>query len=101
LKGPCAKQEVTAIILMGSDIILGSNWCGNSQQECPRRGLPTGEGYELCKSICKQENHAEVDACKKINKIKGGIMFIIGHYYCCDECKRVMDKCGIKKVYFV
>jgi deoxycytidylate deaminase len=100
--GPCAKQEVTAIISKGDKVYIGSNWCKSPQKECPRKNLPTGKGYELCKSVCGQENHAEINACLMAgSKAKGGIMFLIGHYYCCTECLEVIKQHGIKKVYIV
>ena len=67
-------------------------------EECPRKDLPTGVGYDLCKKVCKQKHHAEVDACLKAGKeAQGGTLFLIGHTYCCDACKKVMDEHGIKK----
>jgi len=29
---------------------------------------------------------------------EGAILYLIGHYYCCDNCKEIMKKFGIKKV---
>jgi len=78
---------------------VGSNWCENPQKECPRKNMKTGEGYELCKSICGQKSHAEVDACQKAGEgARGAALYLIGHYYCCDNCKRVMDSYGIARV---
>jgi len=29
---------------------------------------------------------------------KGATLYLIGHYYCCEGCKRVMDEFGIAEV---
>ena len=64
--------------------------------------MRTGEGYELCKSICKQKYHAEVDACLKAGEAaQGATLILIGHSYCCDDCKRVMKEHGIKEIKIV
>lgn len=99
----CAKQPVLAIIVNNGRFYTGWNATGVSQAVCPREMLQykTGEGYFLCKNPCKQKNHAEVAACLKAGKhAKGGTMYLIGHTYCCDECKKVLDRYGIKEVKF-
>ena len=98
MKGPCAKQTTIAIIVNGNRFWVGFNWCENPQTECPRKGMKTGEGYELCKEICKQKSHAEIDACYKAGKeAKGGTLYLIGHYYACDDCIKTMKTFGIKQ----
>jgi len=97
--GICAKQTTIAIITNGNKFWVGTNECKNPQDKCPRKGMKTGEGYELCKQICKQEFHAEVNACMKAGiGAKGATLYLIGHYYCCEGCKRVMDEFGIAEV---
>jgi deoxycytidylate deaminase len=62
--------------------------------------MKTGEGYNLCRDICQQKNHAEVDACIKAGiNADGADLYLIGHYYCCDACKKVMKEHGIKNIY--
>jgi len=97
--GACAKQKVIAVIENNGKTYSGTNACQNVQRKCPRKGMKTGEGYELCKNVCKQFYHAEVSALKKAGKnAKGGTLYLIGHTYCCDECKKAMKKAGIKKI---
>ena len=99
MKGKCAKQTTVAVIMNNGEFWVGSNWCVNPQKVCPRGDLPTGEGYEMCKDICGQSHHAEVDACMNAGDgARGGTLYLIGHTYCCDDCKRVMDSYGIEKV---
>lgn len=96
----CAKQTTIAIIKNGVRFWVGSNHCDNPQDKCPRGEMQTGEGYELCKSACGQHNHAEVDACLKAGKgAEGADLYLIGHYYCCDDCKKIMREHGIKNIY--
>ena len=98
--GKCAKQTTIAIIeCLNGKYYIGTNWCVDSQIECPRKDLPTGVGYNLCEDICRQYAHAEVDACYKAgNEAHGGTLYLLGHTYCCDNCKEVMSKYGIANV---
>ena len=50
----CAKQTIIAIINKYYKFYIGLNWCKNPQTICPRHNMKTGEGYDLCKSICDQ-----------------------------------------------
>jgi len=80
----CAKQEVIAIIVDGEKSYIGSNWCKKPQKVCPRKD---GEDYSECKSICNQDNHAEIDALNKVKgKLKNPILYIIGHSRICKDC---------------
>ena len=99
----CAKQEVIAVIITPEQkVFVGTNWCENPQKECPRKDLPTGIGYELCKTICKQHSHAEIDACGRAGeKARGADLYLIGHFYCCANCKLIMQLYGIKEVHIV
>jgi deoxycytidylate deaminase len=98
----CAKRTVIAVIVKDEDYVLGSNWCENPQIECPRKNMPTGVGYELCKEICGQQNHAEVDACINAGEFANGAdLYLFGHDYCCKDCKKVMVKYGIKNIHIL
>lgn len=94
----CAKRHVIAIIEKNGKYYVGSDWCRNPQKKCPR--LP-GDDYSKCKTICKQDGHAELDAIRNAKgHTKGGIMYLIGHDHCCDPCLAAMKKAGIEFVYF-
>jgi deoxycytidylate deaminase len=96
----CVKQTTIAIIVNNGKAWIGSNWCRSPQLECPRKGLPTGVGYELCKLKCRQDDHAEVNACMLAGKkAAGGVLYLIGHTYCCDNCMKVIHEHGIKHVF--
>jgi deoxycytidylate deaminase len=94
----CAKKHVVAIIEKNGKYYVGSDWCRNPQKKCPR--LP-GEDYSKCKTICKQDGHAELDAIKHAKSdTKGAILYLIGHDHCCESCLTAIEKAGIKTVIF-
>ena len=98
----CAKQTVIAIIRKGDKFWVGSNACRNPQDKCPREGIASGSGYELCEEVCKQICHAEVDACIRAGKeAEGGDLYLIGHTYACDGCMHVMREHRIRNLYVV
>jgi len=95
----CAKQLTMAVIVSGLNYYVGSNWCKTPQIECPRKDMPSGVGYKLCQTICHQPNHAEIDACINAGIMaKGATLYLIGHTYCCDNCKKIMKRYGIKNI---
>jgi deoxycytidylate deaminase len=101
LRGKCVKQTVIAIISNNGKHYIGTNWCKNLQTECPRdvKGMKTGEGYEFCKNVCKQDGHAEENAILMAGEeAKGATMLLIGHYYMCDRCQKACKEAGIKDI---
>ena len=98
--GKCAKQEVIAIIENNGQYWIGSNYCLTAQDTCPRAGMPSGEGYELCKSVCGQCAHAEIDAVMSgpARSMRDGTLYLIGHRYVCEDCKRVLAAHGINTI---
>lgn len=93
MSGPCAKRVVTCVILSYDNIeFVGTNYCENPQEVCPRE---PGEGYEKCKSICKQVGHAEEVALKEAGKnAKYGIAYIDHEHYCRD-CQHKLFDAGV------
>ena len=100
LNNQCLKQTTVAIIMKDKKLIaVGSNHINSKIKECPRKGMGTGVGYNLCQQICGQENHAEVDACKNAGeRAKGADLYLIGHYYACYNCTYLMKIMGIKRL---
>ena len=104
----CTKQSVQAMIVpLKGDIIYGMNKTLNYVTICPRveQNMKTGEGYHLCKDICEQGSHAEIDAITNAieNNIElsGSSLYLTGHTYCCDSCLSYMSDNGIKEVYIL
>lgn len=100
--GPCAKQIVAVLIVGASgNRYLSTNYTLNPQQSCPRADLPTGVGYELCKSVCNQPAHAEVNALRIAGPdAKGGRMLIAGHTYACNNCTFAAQAAGLSNIEF-
>ena len=100
LRGPCAKLTTTAtIIAPNGQRFVGTNFVNSPQLTCPREGMATGVGYHLCKEICDQPAHAEVNACLAAGeRARGGTLYLEGHYYACDNCKRVAAEHGVEIV---
>ena len=96
----CAKMTLKAtIVALDGSRHVGTNYVNNPQKTCPRADMPTGVGYELCKSICDQPAHAEVNACLAAGeKARGGTLYLEGHYYACDDCKRVCAEHGVVEI---
>jgi hypothetical protein len=99
--GPCIKQTVkcTIVDIDSNTKYIGTNYCKNPQTDCPRKDMPTGVGYELCKKICNQVGHAEEVAANLVKtKIKNGYATIEGHTYACDKCKQILNEKGIHDI---
>jgi deoxycytidylate deaminase len=101
-KKRCVKQITFAIIENNGQYWAGTNACKTPQTECPRGNLSTGLGYEKCKEICHQSGHAEIEALRIAGKeASGGTLYLLGHYYICDNCRKAIDLAGIKQVIIV
>jgi len=103
--GPCAKVNVTAILLHdGRVIAIGTNWCRKPQKKCPRdeQGYAPGEGYHLCKEICDQPNHAETDALLAAwltTMAQPDTCIVLNQTRVCENCKQQLKKAGVKHVW--
>lgn len=100
--GPCAKQKVVAILVTkDGDQFYGENLCKNPQEICPRdlNGCKSGEGYELCDSVCNQISHAEVYAINAAKeKAKGSVIHLFGHSYACENCKNKANDFNVEGI---
>lgn len=100
--GPCAKQVVKATVVCKNGTHFSStNYCKNPQAVCPREiaGFKSGEGYSLCKTVCQQVGHAEQNAIAFAGKkSKDATLFLEGHTYACDGCKKAAKQAGIKQI---
>jgi len=100
----CLKQVVTATIITKSrDRIIGKNSILNQKITiCPRLGMNSGEGYDLCRAVCNQQYHAEVAAIKNAQEkgcdLTGAVLYLEGHTYVCEDCWNEIIKTGIQEV---
>jgi deoxycytidylate deaminase len=101
----CAKQRVTCTLhLRDGTQVEGENRCRNPQRVCPRveRGMKTGEGYELCQSVCQQVGHAEADALATARSfgldLRGATAHVQGHTYYCMACQHALFAAGVARL---
>lgn len=101
--GPCVKQVVKATVISRSgNEFVATNHCDTPQQKCPRADMPTGVGYHLCREVCNQPGHAEVNALALAARwgadVVGGTLIVEGHTYACDSCKAFARQAGIARL---
>lgn len=100
MSGPCAKRRVACrIIAPNGSVYWGTNDCENPQAVCPRE---PGEGYEKCKSVCRQAGHAETEALAVARAagtdLTGGTAVMFGHYLLCEPCAAALRDAGLRCV---
>ena len=113
-RGTCIRKKYGAIIVK-NDRIVSTGYVGAPRKRknccdigrCLREELkiPSGERYELCRSV-----HAEANAIINASKeeMDGATMFLVGidlktgdyvvNANCCSMCKRLVINSGIAKV---
>lgn len=101
------KVMPTGTVLVKDGKIIGYGANGSDYHdkygcERVRRGIPTGQGYELCEG-CHPKNHSEpraiADAKARGNDTNGAEAYLWGHYWCCESCWNAMLAAGVKQVY--
>jgi deoxycytidylate deaminase len=84
----------------------GSSYHAKFGCERVKRGIPTGEGYELCEG-CHPRNHSEPKAIKDARTknpradLKKSDLYLWGHWWACEPCWKAIDEAGIRNVYLV
>lgn len=84
----------------------GSEYHDKYGCERVRRGIPTGEGYELCEG-CHPKNHSEPRAIADAHKnhpnenLGDAELYLWGHWWACEPCWKAMQKAKIKKVFLM
>jgi len=102
------RQKIGAAIVKNGEVVgrgaNGSDYHKTHGCERVRRGIPTGEQYELCEG-CHPKNHAEpralADAKKNGHNLRGADLYLWGHWWACEPCWDAMIGAGIKNVYLV
>ncbi len=109
----CANSKDGAVktgsVIMRDGAIIGRGANGSDYHdthECERvkRGIPTGQGYELCEG-CHPKNHSEpkaiADALANGHDPRGADLYLWGHWWCCEPCWRAIIGAGIARVYLM
>lgn len=97
----CAKRVVTCELVPLGDqpAVFGANLCASPQPVCPRKD---GEGYIKCKTVCKQDGHAEIQALaaarRKAINLRGATAIVSGHYYVCESCASALKDAGVADI---
>jgi hypothetical protein len=81
----------TVIAVVVQDGLVVSYATNEHKEPCKREGYPTGVGYELCPG-CQYNNHAEF---KAVQGFKGGTVYLVGHTYACEPCKKAVADAGM------
>lgn len=99
--GECRKQVVTCTIVGPGWRVVATNYCLDAQPRCPREGFASGQRYDMCRDICKQPAHAEVNALHEALDNFGplflsqSVAYVEGHTYACDHCVKALAAYGI------
>ncbi len=101
----CVKQSVhSMLVLKDGTKVYGRNSQQVKMDECPRVKYNIKD-YTPCDMMCKQQTHAERDALWKAQSLgfdtKDSVMFLTGHWVCCDECRQAMKTYGVKECYLL
>jgi len=99
----------TGAVLVREGQIIGSGTNGSDYHhthECERvkRGIPTGQGYELCEG-CHPKSHSEIraitDAKTHGYDTKDADLYLWGHWWACENCWNAIIDAGIKNLFLM
>ena len=107
-------RRMYGVVIVRNDSIVGTgyngsargeiNCCDTGQCERERLNVPSGERYELCKSVHAEQNaclHAGRNACIGATIYVAGIDAKTGETVSgkpCMMCERIIRQCGIARV---
>ena len=103
------KTMPNGSVIVRDNTVLGRGANGSTYHDlhgCERVRLhiPTGQGYELCEG-CSPKNHSEskaiTDALKHTKDLHGAVVYLWGHWWCCEACWNTMLTQGITMVYLL
>ena len=118
-RSTCLRRHFGALIVK-DDALVSSGYNGAPRgardcledNSCLRKemNIPSGERYELCKSVHAEQN-AIINAARSGTSLMGGDMYIYGRIrdeeggpgevidaFPCFICKKMLINCGLKKV---
>jgi len=117
-RATCLRRRFGAIIVV-NDQVVSTGYCGAprltkdcfEREECLRAkmGVPSGERYELCRSVHAEQN-AIINAARAGVSILDGDMYIWGfcletkkefNSYPCLLCLKMCVNAGLKKIYYL
>jgi dCMP deaminase len=116
LRATCLRRAFGAVIVK-DDVPISMGYCGapRGRKNCCDLGkclreeqkVPSGQNYELCRSVHAEEN-AIINAATNGVNISGGDMYLYGRdvrtneifdAYACKMCKRKIINAKLKRLY--
>lgn len=116
-RSTCTKVEIGAVIIR-DDQVVSTGYCGAPRGTksslghgfCLRKqlGIPSGQRYEICRSVHAEQN-AIINAARAGASLLGGDMYIYGKTiddgkdetldaFPCFICKKMLINCGLNRV---
>lgn len=107
--GAVIVKEDKILVKVANQVILKNSKFQELHRKklCLRKILKikSGTKYWLCPGCSGYNSHAEAKAVLKAKKeninIKGGDLYLWGHWWCCKPCWDKMIEAGIKNVYLL
>ena len=116
-RGTCLRRVYGSVIVL-NDQVVSTGYCGaprgvkdcTERDNCYRliRNVPSGQRYELCRSVHSEQN-AIINAARAGVSIYGGVMYIYGFNkvdeelclgYPCLMCLKATINAGIKNIIY-
>ena len=102
-----AQPTGSIVVKDGKVIGRGANGSDHHQKfgcERKKRGIPTGQNYELCEG-CHPKNHSEPRAIQDAQNsgydTTNSDLYLWGHWWFCEPCWQAITKGRIRQVYLL
>lgn len=100
----CLDKTVVAVLHTPEGVFFGTNGIKHQPLICPRNQADdkVNQGYEKCKEVCGQPNHAELAAIRQWQQTGAGkyprkaVINVYGTDKICDMCQGAIDMLGIR-----
>jgi deoxycytidylate deaminase len=96
---PCLRRATRCVIVRADGRRYEArNLCEVDGDECPREvaGMPTGVGYELCRSTHAEANVAEL---ARVSADVPGEAFLFGHTWACGPCQHALVDVNVRTIH--
>lgn len=100
-KSRCQDKTIVAVLRSNGRVFFGINGISENMTYCPRNVMEMGvnQGYSMCRSICRQESHAEVDTIdtwlRNSTANDTAEISIYGTGKICDNCMALLQKFNV------
>lgn len=100
-KSRCQDKTIVAVLRSNGRVFFGINGISETMTYCPRNVMEMGvnQGYSMCRNVCRQESHAEVDAIdtwlRNSKADDTAEISIYGTGKICDNCMALLQKFNV------